>query len=334
MKQIKYFFFILFAVTILCSCDDDQSSGSIEGTWYLRNSSGCIAEVVISSTSCIITRIYDISDQNPMSTWYSGVKNGIVVPGTDFFRNLQKTGDTWTCHQMVIQYNPISLEAIGLEYHSAIMRLESDGSLFLAFTTNTSLRSGWLIRSGCGNMSDYVNKTGNIGFYIGEDLGCGSINVTLTGVGSGTIDRYFPSGAPDCDDDRALIFKNLDFGTYSFTASCYEMSWSGTVQLDVACHMNELLGDDNGGTTNPSKGSISFWINTDFGCGNIYITLQGVGSRTITQYMTREPNCGDPGTATFSNLDFGYYYFTASCQEIGWEGSILLDRNCVTMHLR
>lgn len=74
-----------------------------------------------------------------------------------------------------------------------------------------------------------VNNS-EITFWVGSDLGCGSINVTLENVGSGSITSYY-SSSPDCGASGCANFSNLAAGTYNFTASCPDYNWSGTISV-------------------------------------------------------------------------------------------------------
>jgi len=83
------------------------------------------------------------------------------------------------------------------------------------------------------------------------------------------------------------------------------------------------------------KGTISFWVGTDVTCGNIEVTLAGVGTQTITLHYSGSgnPGCGAAGTATFSDLPYGRYSYTATCGGDSRVGNITLDRSCLPMRL-
>ncbi|MDR2918526.1 MAG: BACON domain-containing protein [Tannerella sp.] len=75
-------------------------------------------------------------------------------------------------------------------------------------------------------------------------------------------------------------------------------------------------------------GSAMFWTRSDFGCGNISVTLNGQ-TRTITGYYYQgTPSCGATYTATFSNLPYGTYSYTASCSGRHWSGTITVSASC------
>ena len=81
---------------------------------------------------------------------------------------------------------------------------------------------------GGGGGGQGSTDTGDIKFWIAQDFGCGPITVNVPGVGSSTITGFFDSGAPDCLNTSAGgNFDDLDEGTYSYSASCDNISWSG-----------------------------------------------------------------------------------------------------------
>lgn len=93
-------------------------------------------------------------------------------------------------------------------------------------------------------------------------------------------------------------------------------------------------GGGGGGGGTSDAGDISFWIKSDFGCGNISVTLEGVGTGTISNYIPGgTPDCGDSGTLNFADVPYGSYNFTASCGNLTWSGSIDLNNTCSTMEL-
>ncbi|MDR0506176.1 MAG: hypothetical protein LBH32_05100 [Dysgonamonadaceae bacterium] len=103
------------------------------------------------------------------------------------------------------------------------------------------------------------------------------------------------------------------------------------IYVDNGCN-----GGNNGGEEEEKKdrGTISFWTAQDFGCGTIDVTLNEVGTKTITYYfVSGTPACGDNGTASFSNLPYGTYLFSASCSEYSWQDIITLSSNCITVKL-
>ena len=85
-------------------------------------------------------------------------------------------------------------------------------------------------------------------------------------------------------------------------------------------------------------GSIMFWISSDFACGPISVELSGQGTKwsdTITRYYSSgTPSCGAIGTATFPDLPYGTYSYTASCSKGSlWSGTVTLSSTCHTVRL-
>jgi hypothetical protein len=84
---------------------------------------------------------------------------------------------------------------------------------------------------------------GKIKFWTSQDFGCGPISVELINVGSSTVSGYFSGGPGDCDNTSGGgNFSGIDAGTYSFTASCSDRNWNGTLSVsDGGCTLFQLL---------------------------------------------------------------------------------------------
>ena len=66
-----------------------------------------------------------------------------------------------------------------------------------------------------------------------------------------------------------------------------------------------------------------FWAASDFGCGNITVTILGSSKLITSPYTTTIPSCGASGCATF-DLSPGTYSYVASCSGLNWNGSITI----------
>jgi hypothetical protein len=84
---------------------------------------------------------------------------------------------------------------------------------------------------GGGSGGGGSSNTGNAMFWTSSDLGCGNITVNLSGS-SGAISQYYSSGAPSCGSGGCANF-TLPPGTYSFTASCTNKTWSGSININI-----------------------------------------------------------------------------------------------------
>jgi len=81
-------------------------------------------------------------------------------------------------------------------------------------------------------------------------------------------------------------------------------------------------------------GSVKFWINQDFGCGNITVNLNGNGSSVITGYFGSAPDCSNTsGGGNFSDLSPGNYSFSASCSGKTWSGTATIQENGCLQYL-
>jgi hypothetical protein len=96
-------------------------------------------------------------------------------------------------------------------------------------------------------------------------------------------------------------------------------------------------GGTGGGGGGPTPGSILFWLGQDFACGDVSVSVSGVGSSVITQYYTSgSPNSCDDGGAggEFNNVTPGTYPFNASCSNRTWNGNVSVsDGGCTIFQL-
>jgi len=101
---------------------------------------------------------------------------------------------------------------------------------------------GSLLFSGCNDQSfleglsgpkQYLTApTGKVIFWTSSDLGCGNISVNVNGQIL-TITSYYYQGSPSCGAAGCATFQ-LPVGTYSFTASCSNGTWSGNFSVTAS----------------------------------------------------------------------------------------------------
>lgn len=181
------------------------------------------------------------------------------------------------------------------------------------------------------------STTGGAMFWLQSDLGCGQVTVQIEGHGSGTITAFFSNGAPECGTEGSASF-TLPAGTYSYSASCSNQTWSGTITVNSeSCSAIQLTADAGGGGSGgggTSNGQATFWTQSDLGCGNINVSINGYGTQTISAFHSGgDPNCGSSGTATF-DLPAGTYSYSASCSNQTWSGNITVNEgSCSRMQL-
>ena len=184
------------------------------------------------------------------------------------------------------------------------------------------------------------SDTGNAIFWVNADYNCGPVTVNLSGNGTESINSYFNS-TPSCGTSGAANFSNLDPGTYSYTASCSDTTWNGTINISADNCTSQLLlpsndgGGGGGGGGGNTTGDVKFWTNHDFGCGPISVSISGVGSSSITGYFGSAPDCENTSAGgNFNNLQPGNYSFSASCTDYTWNGNLTVTSNsCLKFQL-
>ncbi|WP_430612485.1 hypothetical protein [Flavobacterium sp. JP2137] len=92
-------------------------------------------------------------------------------------------------------------------------------------------------------------------------------------------------------------------------------------------------GGNGGGGSNGNSGKVSFWVNYDYGCGPIYVSINGQ-SQTITSYYESVPEgCTSSGNANFT-FPPGTYSFSATCSSRNWNGTVEIKPDgCLRMNL-
>jgi hypothetical protein len=162
-------------------------------------------------------------------------------------------------------------------------------------------------------------------------------DIYIDGVFIGRSTYYFPSGL-SCGNPQAVggIF-NAGTHTVKAIGNGGNEVREGSVYLDAQnCKvvLIETLLITDGGGGGSDKGNITFWVNQDLGCGNIYVTINSYGSGTISAYYSGNPGCGASDCAIFSNLEYGSYSYTATSDGgCTWSGNIIVDASCETMQL-
>jgi|GEM_PF-1798246 len=183
------------------------------------------------------------------------------------------------------------------------------------------------------------SNSGKATFWTKSDLGCGNITVNINGT-TRTITGYLSGGIGNgCDVSGCANF-TLSPGSYSYSASSSGgMTWNGTVNISAnGCNQIQLTGNCNGGGGGGGGGSnsgkVTFWTQSDLGCGNISVKINGT-TRTITGYLSGGigNGCDVSGCANFT-LSPGTYSFSAKCSAYTWNGTVNISANgCLQYHL-
>ncbi len=93
--------------------------------------------------------------------------------------------------------------------------------------------------------------------------------------------------------------------------------------------------EDSSSSSSSSTGDIMFWVQSDFGCGKISVSIPNKGTKTISSYFSSGvPDCGSSGAANFADLKPGTYKYTASCNSKTWNGSATVKKGvCLQIQL-
>ncbi len=177
--------------------------------------------------------------------------------------------------------------------------------------------------------------TGDAIFWIDNDYGCGPIEVIVflpaNNVNS-TITGYFGT-TPDCSNtNNGGNFNDLPIGDYIYNATCNGQVWSDILTINENSCSRIKLADGGGGN---ATGDVIFWVNQDFGCGPISVSLTGAGSTTITGFYSSTPSCSDTGNGgNINDIPAGNYVLNASCTGYTWNGSVTISENsCLRFQL-
>jgi PKD repeat protein len=117
--------------------------------------------------------------------------------------------------------------------------------------------------------------------------------------------------------------------TRSFAGSYRIGTWRN--HCDITVQNGSLVSGNNAGS---QTGDVVFWTLSDFGCGNITVSIDGYGTKILTKYFSSgAPSCGVSGAGTFS-LPAGTYNYTASCSKLTWSGTVTSTTgNCFKLEL-
>ena len=318
MKSIRHLFSILMLSSMLfISCDKDEDNG------------GCTDPLSYNYDSGADT------DNGTCEYYYGGRDMGQIDVGA--ITDMNNEFDIYFDGDFIGHLSHYFPNGLDCGNPDAIGRIIESGTHVVRAVGN----GGTVIREGYVDLSPQDclvvllenlplvdgggNGTGDAIFWINDDFGCGPITVNVSGAGSSTIVGYF-NAAPDCSNTGSGgDFNNLAPGSYSYTASCSGISWSGSLTItEDNCSRIELLGSGGGGDT----GDAIFWINSDLGCGPITVNVSGAGSSTITGFFNSTPDCSNTNSGgNFNNLSPGSYSYTASCSNSNWSGTFVINEN-------
>ena len=206
--------------------------------------------------------------------------------------------------------------------------------------------------SGCTDSLSYnynpnaVSDDGTCEYYYGGrekgQIDVGSIvdlnneyNIYIDGEYIGRLTHYFPNGL-ECGNLDA-VGRIFDSGSHVIRAEGNggtEIREGIVVLEPQTCKvvLLETLPIVGGGNT---TGDVIFWINEDFGCGNISVTINGIGSTTISGYYASLPECSYTNAGgNINDIAAGTYNYSASCSGYNWNGTVNITANsCLRFQL-
>lgn len=203
MKTLKTFYRILmvFSVVLLAySCEEEETvdidhdnNSSFEGKWKRSNMETYVKFSGTTVTTCSggQTNVGTLDASEPSMTF--------VINGETITFPLKVNGD-----QLLL-----GVPEQNIDTNTAQIYYRSD-----AFPCDGG-------PTGSGE--------GNVMFWVQSDLGCGSISVTLNNQGSGSISSFY-SSSPSCGASGCATFI-VPAGTYSYSASCSEKTWNGSLTV-------------------------------------------------------------------------------------------------------
>ena len=194
--------------------------------------------------------------------------------------------------------------------------------------TGGSSTSGGSTGSGSGNTA----QTGTATFFTKEDLGVGSISVSVDGKAEGTIAHYHASGVT-CGQGDVNVTKPA--GTYPFKATGGSLVWEGTVTIkNGICQAQELQKSASGGGSSTATGQVTFWTAQSSGWSSIDVSVGGTYVGSLSKSYASVPACGASGCVTITKAP-GTYSFTAKSNEgTTWSGNVTVSANgCATNQL-
>jgi hypothetical protein len=180
-----------------------------------------------------------------------------------------------------------------------------------------------LLLASCYKDNNRYNNNGasnsDLTFWMAANCSTSPVTVTVDGQ-TGQISEYFPTTQPTCGAYGCANF-NLPAGTFTYTATGNDTTWSGSVVVTQnACKLQQLQ---------CSNGTVTFWV--DSAANNTKVTIAGESYHISVAFPTSTPACGTSGCANF-NLPTGSYTYTAvTGSNIGYTGSVNIGNDSCSL---
>lgn len=221
----------LFLITILGCKEEEEKWKCVSGTCF-ESSQGvydskaecnmyCSSGGGGGSANCNSTPFY--GSQNCSSAGYVRVGNNTCCPSNSpyYCPNTNKCYQSCTAAESSGCNNIVFGTGQNTGGNTSGYNCVSGNCIYTS--SNATYNSESACEYSCGGSS---SGYGDVTFWTRSDLGCGTITVIVNGTYK-TITSYYYNGSPGCNSSGCANY-SLPTGTYSFTASCTDYTWSGS----------------------------------------------------------------------------------------------------------
>ncbi len=193
----------------------------------------------------------------------------------------------------------------------------------IVFFSSVILVAAVLLIASC-KKDDYRNHSQNtpeynLTFWMAVNCSPNPITVKVDSQ-TAVMTEYFPNTAPGCGATGCANF-NLPAGTYTYTATNGDTSWTGSVTIaQGTCTYQQLF---------CTTGNVTFWVDSAANYTNV--TLNGGSAHITAAFPTTTPSCGTTGCANFT-LHIGTYTYTAiTSSNIGYTGTVIVGNDSCSL---
>jgi len=134
--------------------------------------------------------------------------------------------------------------------------------------------------------------------------------------------------------DTDFLADNVNFEKIVFIFNVIYNDKSSGIEVSKSNVNVEVYADTQSSSSGSNDtGLASFWVNQDYGCGAIDVTIPIYGTQTVTAFFDSSPSCGVEGSANFYNLPYGNYSYSAAGSGCTWSNGFSLTSDCANIQL-